>query len=280
MKKILLIILNFCLFLFSLAGKTQLSSAENFNDQMTVIPSMVFEIEDGGGGGSSGPIMSTNTYVNTLKGLIKGETYRTLKWRSGLIEKYYSFTIDEIKEVNGVYSNYFNRYFSKPLIESGGAEAFYTEEITEIESSTFTFAFTKSINYRIEHSMYVEAALSAYGITAGARVTNKAETSIGYTEEYLYTRKNTIERNRNVNYRLDANSSSYCPTGYSMSIGDRAKNYVIKLTYNEHRIWWWGTSTVGEKDRKSDIVAGNDGNKIATYIYKDAQLSDATYYLQ
>lgn len=253
-----------------------------FVNQDISINDSQFVIEDESGGGSGQNIVQT-TYVslNSYANMVVGNEFNTDKWRIGLIEHYYAIKVVSIKKYQGVYNNFFKKYYTKSILQCGAVTTEVSQNREFNETSDFTFHLNYEARHELEKSLYVKSDLNYEAIDFGGSSNYKSTDFISYGFSYLYTRKSLIETTYTTTYSLNEMVAAYVPSGYSVSIGEVGTYYIFELKYTEYEIWWWGTNITGSNSNISfkSMLSNEDDMSIA-FIYKQTSGgTGTTYYL-
>lgn len=224
---------------------------------------------------ADGLIMTTKLNKENYKGKSLLVEYATEKYRSGLLENYFNYKINQITEVNGVYSH-FNNYVSKSLLVSGNYSAGYKETVKYYTCSSETLFFEYKVSSNFEILLSTAFSLS----TANLNNKNVAEyeTSIKYEYNYRNSTRETIEKQSTVSFNIDSNMVQYCPDNYSITIGTVAQYYIINLSYRNVVKYWWGDKK--DSFKNVTIMAVNESTLFDTFVYR-YNIADVqtTYYL-
>lgn len=275
MKKLVLLLL----LLTGLLARFEISISANEMNPMTMAVDPNINIEEETPSNTYGLTPTASVNVNNYLDLEVGKTYTSSRWRVGIIEHYYKYRVDSITRYYGVYSNYFQQYYSQSILQSGNVTSTLTSARIYDESSSFTYYFSKSVNFALESSVYVSAFGAYEGISASSDIEAKSNMYVSYSYNYLYSRKAFSEQTFQSSVIIDNMLAVYCPTGYALSIGDVGLYYVINFTYTEYERYWWGTMVTGTPDKKLSAVGVNESSLIMSFIYiQIGDNSGQTYY--
>ncbi|MCU0105139.1 hypothetical protein N7603_05665 [Acholeplasma vituli] len=272
MKKGLLMFITLAFMLFVVSIKVNAKVA-TMDESVKPIHELVSE------SGSGSMYSTTQSDYSQLGNLVTNQQYTSSRFRVGIIEHYYKYTVNSIKRYYGVYSNYFGGYYTKSVLESGSVTSQLTTTRKYQETEDYTYYFSRNMSYSFEANLYASTNYSSDGLSASGDMKAKSSTDISYSYNYLYTRKSFTEMEYSGTMIVDSLIAAYCPAGYSISIGEVGYYYVLDITYTEYEIWWWGTKVTGSSNRSLKIVGVNEDTLTTAFIYIKQNDPNSTYYL-
>jgi hypothetical protein len=201
----------------------------------------------------------------SFSGLSIDHTYNSDGWRgTNKIGRYMAITINSISKVTGVYSHYLD-YFDHDLLESGAASEKLNNSSKCVDTVGKTVSFSYSVEYQVESK--IGFLVEADGISESASVSEKLGAKFSY--DCTYTRNSTKEYNWSQSFCLDSTAATYCPQGYSMSIGRKGIFQVITGSYQEMSVWWWGHYPTQGSSRKHFVSVLVDSDTLSScFVYK------------
>lgn len=209
---------------------------------------------------------------------LKKYEYKTSNYKNGVLDNYYNYVIVSAKQIKGVYS-FYNRFVSRPLLESGGYDSSYTQTHKSLRYSSETVLFESKVSMAFESRITAGLSLNESGL--GASMVSSAESKSSFTSVYeaWYSSRKTAEVTTNLSFSLTENMAKYCPEGYAMTIGTVAEYYLITLGYRNVVKTIFGDKKDAYKTMT--IVLANEMNLIDTFVYQNiSNLGGEKYYLQ
>lgn len=208
----------------------------------------------------------------TISSLVDVQTDR---WRVGLIEHWYQYSVTDFELVDGVYS--FFPPISKALLESGGASFTYEKSFSATTYTNKVISFSNSIDASVETNFYANID-STYGDAhASASLSAKAALNCAYSYDYNYNRETLSTQTYTYNFTLSQDSVKYCPDGYNIAIGQTGKYYIGTIKYTEYKNWWGTDYTCSDEVTINFIIASP--NQLAyNYVIYEGTNSEGPYY--
>lgn len=182
--------------------------------------------------------------------------------------------MESIQKYVGVYSHF--QFFSRPVLESGSGAFNYSSTFSCTQTTKETVGFSFSVAYELEESLSAE--INVDGISASASASERTGASFSY--DYTWSRLTQVTTNESTYLSLTQSSATYCPSGYSMSLGYVGTYYVLTIEFQDYTNWWWGDyPTQGTSLQATHCLISNEPQYSVNYVFSKVSDPDTLYYM-
>lgn len=234
------------------------------------------------GGGSTGGDSILQKYYrkstanknSTYGSLKRYYTFKTKKFRNGLIEHFYQYEITGLTHYKGVYS--FFPAFSKPLLENGDASMTYSENMEYMQMDSLGITFSQNENYSSSAYFYIAGNIVYDGVDLRSSLSQRATDSYQYSSTQKYFAQSEKKVKYKNELKMDSGSAKMCPYGFSLSIGKAGDFYVGTYTRKDYKNWWgaWYCETT-----KGSFTIANESVMSFVYVtFKTGTTGIENYY--
>ena len=221
--------------------------------------------------------ISQYSFSNNGSSYITGNSY-IYSFNIGKMGHELDYKVNLIEKINGQYCHWSKGFYSKVALLDGSLSSLEESDYSYIASSSISVSMVSTMFYSLASAVTAFASLDSI---VSASATLKEGSTFTEQNKYTYSRTKTYNYYSNEKIKLDANSASSCPDGYSISIGLIGTFYLLNITYTEYTNWWWGKYvTQGTNENTTtNVIVPNETDMTKGYVLQKIGDSETKYYL-